>query len=787
MPRAEATSFLRANAPLLAIVAAGALLRIAYLAELRHAPDFASPTADAAFHDYWARGIVSGEWTPPAGEPDPKVTSVPFLRPPGYPYFLALAYAVTGSSYTGARVVQMALGLANVVLAFALARALYGRRAGFIAAALLAANWSLIYFEGELQDNVLLVTLGLVLALAAARWAREPSWRWALAIGLAAGATALVRPNILAFIPVLLVWAWWVLRRRARTRELLVTAGALLLGAAAAIAPATIRNALVAGDPVLISCNGAINLYIGNNPESDPVSPRIPDLRELAGTARWNWFAYGDLVRGVSRREGRTMSYSDVDRYFSKRAVDYITAHPARAIGLAVQRTLLMLGPREVSNNKVDHYERKNSRVLSLLPGFPVALALGLLGALLVVTESRAPSSPRAASRARNVASAQPTREAQERDRTPSSSARDVRAVDRTPSQPSHAARYEASLLLLLLAALYIFSYAPFLAAGRFRPPALPFLLVLGAFGIDRVWQAARDRDGGRAAKWAGAFAALLVLAHIPFVRYTPDLAWWHFDRGAAYARIGDHAASAEEYRKVLEVKPDYIDALVNLGAALAGQGRVDEGVEYYQRALEVAPGNAEVRAKYDAFLAAFGRGGGASGTSLRTSEEYARAVQATPNDADAHFYLGLALAQEGKANEAIAAFGEAIRLQPEHAKAHQSLALTLKTQNRLDEAIAAYRRYLELEPSDANSLADLGAMLGRKGETDEAIALFRKALVVDANNFPAHVNMATALTSQGKVDEAIEHMRAAVRAQPDNAQAKQWLAELEANRSARP
>src|SRR5262245_13957330 len=104
--------------PLAAILLVGPVLRAPYLRRIVHLPDFQSPLADPAFHDYWARGLWSGEWAPPVGESDPRIRETPFQRPPGYPYFLAGVYALTGGSYTGARVVQMAWGLLNVILAF---------------------------------------------------------------------------------------------------------------------------------------------------------------------------------------------------------------------------------------------------------------------------------------------------------------------------------------------------------------------------------------------------------------------------------------------------------------------------------------------------------------------------------------------------------------------------------------------------------------------------------------------------------------------------------------------
>src|SRR3990172_612772 len=78
------------------ILGVGALLRFAYLGEIRGAPDFASPAIDAAFHDYWARGLVTSDWTTSAGRRDPQIPTTPYFRPPGYPYFLALIYLTSG-------------------------------------------------------------------------------------------------------------------------------------------------------------------------------------------------------------------------------------------------------------------------------------------------------------------------------------------------------------------------------------------------------------------------------------------------------------------------------------------------------------------------------------------------------------------------------------------------------------------------------------------------------------------------------------------------------------------
>src|SRR5262245_16553123 len=67
------------------VLAAAAVFRVAYFFQYRAGSVFfATPHLDAAIYDAWARRIVGGEW----------VQAEPFYFPPGYPYAVALLYAL---------------------------------------------------------------------------------------------------------------------------------------------------------------------------------------------------------------------------------------------------------------------------------------------------------------------------------------------------------------------------------------------------------------------------------------------------------------------------------------------------------------------------------------------------------------------------------------------------------------------------------------------------------------------------------------------------------------------
>ncbi|MGO9608987.1 MAG: tetratricopeptide repeat protein, partial [Verrucomicrobiia bacterium] len=45
-----------------------------------------------------------------------------------------------------------------------------------------------------------------------------------------------------------------------------------------------------------------------------------------------------------------------------------------------------------------------------------------------------------------------------------------------------------------------------------------------------------------------------------------------------------------EHWEEALKLKPDDVEAHVNLGNALQGQGRLPEAIEHYQQALKLRP-----------------------------------------------------------------------------------------------------------------------------------------------------------------------------------------------------
>ncbi|MBD3366727.1 MAG: hypothetical protein GF405_00970 [Candidatus Eisenbacteria bacterium] len=544
---------------LVAALCLGGVLRWAYINEHRRSPEFTEPFSDAEYHDYWARGLAFGSWTRPPNEPDPEIHDSPYLRPPGYPFFLALIFRATGGGYLAPRVVQAALGLLSAWLAFVLCRRWFGTVAGLTAAFLMAVNWSFIYFEGEFQAPALLIPLLLFFALLMSDQVRGVSARKAFVAGLVLGAAVITRPNALLLVPAAGLWMFRLGRRGAR-RGLGAAFLALVAGTVLVMAPVTIRNAVASGEFVPVTSNTGVNLLMGNNPEANGLCDGdLPGIGEF-GTC----FDYPAVVDALEEQVGRPLTHAEASNLMTRRALRFVLENPGEALRLTGIKALLFWGPFEVSHNTVVELERKDSSVLSAIPvGFPFLAALGLLGCGIVLAELR--------SRHRRSGGTQGEDAAED-------------ASIRTDEG------LEVAVLIALLLAAWFVSILPFFAASRYRVPAVPFLVLLGAAGVEWIVGRVRSRAWRAISLWGAVFAGLLVLASIRFVPYRADRGIWHYNRAMSHAATGELATAVREYRAAIEEKPSLWQAHIDLGVALARRGEFAEAGRHMMDALRLNP-----------------------------------------------------------------------------------------------------------------------------------------------------------------------------------------------------
>jgi hypothetical protein len=189
-----------------------------------------------------------------AGHPFPTM-EVPW----GYAYFAAAWYRMFGDRPWIVLLVQVLLnaGVPWLVYRFALT---WTDRATAIVAAVLTAVFSFntIYASTQSSDGVCTV-LFMASLVVFAHALRSGRWHSYAGAGVLAGLTAQFRPNLILIPPLLAAYAI----AGARTRHRVLQAAALLLCAAAALAPWIIRNYRLTHLILPTSVHGGVQLWYG--------------------------------------------------------------------------------------------------------------------------------------------------------------------------------------------------------------------------------------------------------------------------------------------------------------------------------------------------------------------------------------------------------------------------------------------------------------------------------------------------------------------------------------------
>jgi len=651
-----------------ALFALAWVLRFLYVLDLRASPLSEAPMLDEFYHVEWAKSLAGGDW----------IGSEAFFRAPLYPYVLGAAFALFRGSAFAARIVQVTYGALTPVVVLLLSRRFLPRRSS-IAAALVACVYPfLIYFDNELLIASLVVLLDLLLLLAIVRADEVPSWgRW-LGAGVLMGLSAIARPNVLVFAPLVLAWVWWRERaprpapasrgrvsriccstpaRTAAARFACFVAGVVLV-----VSPVTVRNYLLDGDFVPIASQGGVNFYIGNNEHADGISALVPEL----GIGWEN----DEAIRFAERAVGRPLKPSGVSSYWYGRGREFIFRHPGAAARLLLKKLLLFWDRFELANNKDVYYFARMSVVYRALAwlSFGVIGPLSLLGAWVL-------------------------------------------------------RRKPVPVLLIAFVFSYMGGVLAFFVNARYRLPVVPCLIM---FAIGAVWWFG-ERIVRRELRGLAAGAALIALAAFVvnfdfYGTHVGDRAQTHNTLGLAHARVGRYREAIGEYRRAIELFPAYADAYNNVGRSLEQLGQIVEAGEAYQAAAELDPQSAAAQNNVGAFLM---RTGDPEGAEMR----YRRAIELDPWRYEAQANLAGILARRGDVEEAEFHYRWAVQANPDFVEAWNALGGLFEASGRNADAIAAYSRAVAIDPSYAQARNNLGIVLATTGQYEEAVIEFELAL----------------------------------------------------------
>lgn len=140
-------------------------------------------------------------------------------------------------------------------------------------------------------------------------------------------------------------------------------------------------------------------------------------------------------------------------------------------------------------------------------------------------------------------------------------------------------------------------------------------------------------------------------------------------------------------------------------------------------------------------------RGGDRQGAA-RTLVRY---LEATPDDASAHFQLAHLMLELGDAPGAVQSFQQAVALEPDNAAIHSDLGTALEELGREPEAAEAYERAGRAVPPFPPAQYNLALILCRRGQWQEAAEHLRGALAQSPEFHAARQQLGVALGALGQ------------------------------------
>jgi tetratricopeptide (TPR) repeat protein len=717
----------------LVVAGVALLVQAVYLAEAGRDPTFDMPIVDAATYHAAASRFANGG----------ALSAGAFWQPPLFPLALGLLYRVAGESILTAKVVLELVGVASCVMVWWLAARLFTRRLALLAGLMLAGYGPFVFFSTQLLPAGLATALNLLALVLWIRCMDDPRWwRWLL-LGLSVGAATITVPNSAVLLVLAVIWivafrypeagrGGW---RPSLAACALVTAGSIL-----PIGAVTARNYFVSQEWVLISTNGGINFYIGNNPRADETVAIRPGeyWRRLARES------FSDDVR----------TRADQSRYFFRKALSYAYDQPIDFLAGLGRKTLRLANAREIPRNVDPYVFRDSSSLLSILMwrvgpfAFPFGLIapFAVLGAVVSLKKNCDPFRPRLALAAFVIA-------------------------------------YGGSVVL-------------FFVSARYRLPVTPVIIIFAAAGFAWVWEQLvrhkRELVPPSRRAWAAVlFLVTALVVNMPIsapadhVNFRAEL---YLGVGEAHARQGELDEAERYLRDALRLDPECADACNKLAHVLARGGKFREAEMLLNRALALDPGGSEARWLLGDLLRREGR-------ATEAIDAFEAALAVDPYSPEANAGLADVLVETGRPREAIVHYREAARLADQPGWILIRLGDTLAQEGEYEEAIEHYRHGLwqiEPDPATFNRIAWLLATCPRVELRDckRAIEIAKHVCEVTEYMHPVAMDtLAAAYAECGQLDQALRWVQRAIEiatANGDAEQAESFLPRLEAYRAQR-
>lgn len=261
---------------------------------------------------------------------------------------------------------------------------------------------------------------------------------------------------------------------------------------------------------------------------------------------------------------------------------------------------------------------------------------------------------------------------------------------------------------------------------------------------------------------------------------------------------LTDETANAQKYlEKVIQLKPDTVEAQALLAAVYAKQRNFDAAVGAYQKVIGIDPNRTSAYLRMGEIYMRMQRWNDAAGALekaialdgsqkeaifqlgnayeelrefAKAADAYDRFLKLKPENAwMGYLRLGSCRMELQQYEPAVIALEEAHKAQPRDIKVNYSLAQAYRMAQKFDKAEAALQNLAELNPADASTYySDIVKMYDEAGQNEKAIGAARKVIELNPESEMAVYNLAIMFQKLQRYEEAIATFRQALAIKSD-------------------
>ena len=170
---------------------------------------------------------------------------------------------------------------------------------------------------------------------------------------------------------------------------------------------------------------------------------------------------------------------------------------------------------------------------------------------------------------------------------------------------------------------------------------------------------------------------------------------------GVCFSQIGPIESAIDSFKKAIALKPDYIEAYYNLGAAFQRIHKLDDATECYEKAITLKHSYPE-----------------------------------------AHNNLGIIMLERNQLDIAVKSFEWAVAYNPNYAEAYNNLGAVYQELNQFENAIKQYQKAITINPEYAQAFNNLGCSCEILGFENEALIHYEKAITCNPGFAEAYRNL---------------------------------------------